>query len=189
MYLLLECNLFVGYNSFFMSICYTCFRTAQVEFQETVSMPKLFQDALECVIGDEINNIAVEGVERVGNKLVTLATQFKQLLLDVDADVLECCKSAVVFLLKTVQNTHFNIKCSKEEFWSKILHAQNNGKLTSVYRTALDKACSDTSVGSSFRFVITKGIVRGIISSKNSKGNCENEIENKKKKIYIYISK
>ena len=103
-----------------------------------------------------------------------------------------CCKSAVVFLLKTVQNTHFNIKCSKEEFWSKILHAQNNGKLTSVYRTALDKACSDTSVGSSFRFVITKGIVRGIISSKNLKGNCENEIENKKKKkkyIYIYISK
>ena len=56
-----------------MSICYTCLGTAQVEFQETVAMSKLFQDALEYVIGDEINNIAAEGVERLGNKLMTLA--------------------------------------------------------------------------------------------------------------------
>ena len=73
MYLFLESNLFLGYNSFFMSICYTCLGTAQVEFQETVAMSKLFQDALKYVIGDEINNIAVEGVERLGNKLMTLA--------------------------------------------------------------------------------------------------------------------
>ena len=90
---------------------------------------------------------------------------------------LECCKSAVVFLLKAVASTHFNIKCSKEEFWSKVLHAQNSGKLTSIYRTALDKVCLDTLVASSFIFVITQDIVRGIISSKNSKGNCGNEIE------------
>ena len=41
---------------------------------------KVIQDALECVIGDEINNITVEVVETLGNKLVTLAKQFKQLL-------------------------------------------------------------------------------------------------------------
>ena len=35
--------------------------TAQVEIQETVAISKLFHDALECVIGDEINNITVEG--------------------------------------------------------------------------------------------------------------------------------
>ena len=164
-----------------MCICYTCLETAQVEFQETVAIAKLFQDALECVIGDEINSIAVEGVETLGNKLVTLSKQFKQLLLDGDTDVLECCKSSVVFLLKAVESTSFIIKCSKEEFWSKVLHAQNNGKLTSIYRTTLGEVCSDTSVASSFIFVITQDIVRGIISSKNSKGNCENET----KKIYM----
>ena len=47
----------------------------------------LFQDALGCVIGDEINNIAVEGVETLGHKLVTLAKQFKQSVLDGDTDV------------------------------------------------------------------------------------------------------
>ena len=73
-------------------------------------MAKLFQDALECVIGDQINNIAVEGIETLGNKLVTLAKQFKQLLLDGDTDVLQYCKSAVVFLLKAVESTLFNIK-------------------------------------------------------------------------------
>ena len=36
MYLLLKCNLFLGYNSFFMSVCYTCLETVQVEIQETV---------------------------------------------------------------------------------------------------------------------------------------------------------
>ena len=104
--------------------------------------------------------------------------QFKQLLLDGDTDVLECCKSAVVFLLKPVESMHFNIKCSKEEFWRKVLHVQYNGKLTSIYRTVLDKVCS--SIASSFIFVITQDIVRGIISLKNSKGNCGNEIEKNK---------
>ena len=80
-----------------MCICYTCLETAQLEFQETVAIAKLFQDALECAIGDEINSIAVEGVETLGNKLVTLSKQFKQLLLDGDTDVLEWCKSSVVF--------------------------------------------------------------------------------------------
>ena len=108
----------------------------------------------------------MEGVKTLGNKLVTLAKQFKQLLLDDDTDVLECCKSAVAFLLKPVENTHFNIKSSKEEFWSKELHAQNNGKLTSIYQTALDKTCSDASVASSFTFVITQYVIRGTILSK-----------------------
>ena len=166
MYLLFKCNLFLGYNSFFMSICYSCLETAQVEIPETVTISKLFQDALECVCGDEINNITVEEVKTLGNKLVTLAKQFKQLLLDDDTDVLECCKSAVAFLLKPVENTHFNIKSSKEEFWSKELHAQNNGKLTSIYQTALDKTCSDASVASSFTFVITQYVIRGTILSK-----------------------
>ena len=76
MYLLLKCNLFLGYNSFFMSICYSCLETAQVEIAETVAISKLFQDALECVIGDEINNITVEEVETRGNKLVALGKQF-----------------------------------------------------------------------------------------------------------------
>ena len=69
----------------------------------------------------------MEGVEKLGNKIITPANQFKQLLLDGDTDVLQCCKSAVVFLLKAVESTYFNIKCSKEEFWSKVLHAQNKG--------------------------------------------------------------
>ena len=81
----------------------------------------------------------------------------------------------MTFLLKAVESTHFNIKSNKE-FWSKILLAQNNGKLTSIYQTALNKVCSDASVFSSFTFVITQDILRGIISSKNSKGNCGNEI-------------
>ena len=68
MYLLLECNIFLGSNSFFMYFCYTCLETAPVEFQETVAMSKLFQDTLESVIGDEVNNIAVEEVETLGNK-------------------------------------------------------------------------------------------------------------------------
>ena len=177
MYLLFKCNLFLGYNSFFMSICYSCLETAQVEIPETVTIWKLFQDALECVCGDEINNITVEEVKTLGNKLVTLEKQFKQLLIDDDTDVLECCKSAVAFLLKAVENTHFNIKSSKEEFWSKELHAQNNGKLTSIYQTALDKTCSDASVASSFTFVITQYVIRGTILSKTWKENCGNEIE------------
>ena len=45
----------------FSCVCYTCLETAQVEIQETVAISKLFHDALECVIGDEINNITVEG--------------------------------------------------------------------------------------------------------------------------------
>ena len=124
----------------------------------------------------------MEGVKTLGNKLVTLAKQFRQLLLDGDTDVLECCKSVVAFLLKAVENTHFSIKSSKEEFWSKELHAQNNRKLTSIYQTALDKTCSDASVASSFTFVITQYIIRGTILSKTSKGNCGNEIE---KSIHI----
>ena len=56
MYLLLERSLFLGYNSFFISIFYTCLEAAQVEFKETVGTSKLFQDALECAIGDETNN-------------------------------------------------------------------------------------------------------------------------------------
>ena len=132
-YLFIEWNLFLGYNRFFISICYTCLETAQVEFQETVTISKLFEDALECAIGGKINHIAVEGVETLGNKLVTLTKQFEQLLLDGDTNVLECCKSAVAFLLKAVESTHFNIKCSKKEFWSKVLHAQNDGQLTSIY--------------------------------------------------------
>ena len=104
------------------------------------------------------------------------------MLLDGDTDVLECYKSAIVFLLKAVESKHFNIKCGKEEFWSKVLHAQNNGKLTSIYQNALVKACSDTSVASSFIFVITQDIVRGIILSKKSNGNCGNEIQ---KNIHI----
>ena len=119
----------------------------------------------------------MEGVKTLGNKLVTLAKQFRQLLLDGDTDVLECCKSVVAFLRKAVESTHFNIKSSKGEFWIKVLHAQNNGKLTSIYQTALDKPCSDASVVRSFTFVITQDIIRGIISSKNSKGNCGNETE------------
>ena len=59
-----------------------------------MAISKLFQDAFECVIGDEINNIAVEGVETLGIILVTLE---KQLILDGDTDVFKCCKSAVVF--------------------------------------------------------------------------------------------
>ena len=160
----------------FSCVCYTCLETAQVQIQGAVAISKLFHDALECVIGDEINNITVEGVETLGNKLATLAKQFRQLLLHGDTNVLECCKSAVAFLLKAVESTHFNIKSSKEEFWSKVLLAQNNGKLTSIYQTALDIACSDASVFNSFTFVITQDILRGIISSKNSKGNCGNEI-------------
>ena len=159
----------------FSCVCYTCLETAQVQIQGAVAISKLFHDALECVIGDEINNITVEGVETLGNKLATLAKQFRQLLLHGDTNVLECCKSAVTFLLKAVESTHFNIKSSKE-FWSKVLLAQNNGKLTSIYQTALNKVCSDASVFSSFTFVITQDILRGIISSKNSKGNCGNEI-------------
>ena len=62
-----------------------------------MAISKLFQDAFECVIGDEINNIAVEGVETLGIILVTLEKQFKQLILDGDTDVFKCCKSAVVF--------------------------------------------------------------------------------------------
>ena len=126
----------------------------------------------------------MEGVEVLGNKLVTLAKQFKQLLFDSDTNVLEYCKYAVVFLLKAVESTHFNFKFRKKEFWSKVLHAQNNWKLTSIYQAAIDKACSDTSVASSFIFVITQDIVRDIISSKNSKENCGNEIEKKKKNTY-----
>ena len=118
----------------------------------------------------------MEGVETLGNELVTLAKQFRQWLLDGDTDVLESCKSVVVFLRKAVESTHFNIKISKEEFWIKVLHAQNNGKLTSIYQTAFDKPCSDASVVRSFTFVITQDIIRGIISSKNSKWNCGNEI-------------
>ena len=152
----------------FSCVCYTCLETAQVEIQETMAISKLLHDALECVI-------TVEGVETLGNKLATLAKQFRQLLLHGDT-VLECCKSAVAFLLKAAESTHFNIKSCKEEFWSKVLLAQNNGKMTSIYQTALDKACSDASVFSSFTFVITQDILRGIISSKNSKGNCGNEI-------------
>ena len=68
MYLFLECNIFLGSNSFFMYFCYTCLETAPVEFQETVAISKLFQDTLESVIGDEVNNIAVEEVETLGNK-------------------------------------------------------------------------------------------------------------------------
>ena len=103
------------------------------------------------------------------------------MLLDGDTDVLECCKSSIVFLLKAVENRSFNIKCGKEEFWNKVLHAQKNGKLTSIYQNALDKACSDTSAASSFIFVITQDIVRGIISFKNQKGTGEIKF----KKIYI----
>ena len=124
----------------------------------------------------------MEGVETLGNELVTLAKQFRQWLLDGDTDVLECCKSVVAFLRKAVESTHFNIKSSKGEFWIKVLHAQNNGKLTSIYQTALDKPYSDASVVCSFTFVTTQDIIRGIISSKNSKGNCGNETE---KSIYI----
>ena len=164
-----------------MSICYTSLEAVQTEFQQRVAISKLFQDAFECVIGDEISNIAVEGVETLGNILVTLEKQLKQLILDGDTDVFKCCKSAVVFLLKAVESTHFNIKCSKEEFWSKVLHAQNNGKLTSVYQTALDKAFSDTSVARYFIFVITQDIVRGIISSK--KGT----VEMKLKTMYVVL--
>ena len=153
MYLLHECNLFLGCNRFFMYFCFTCLETPPVEFQETAIMSKLFQDAIESFIGDEINNIAVEGEVTLGNKLVSLANQLKQLLLDDDTDMLACCKSAVVFLLKALESTHFNMSCSKEEFWSKVLHAQNNEKLTSIYQTALDKACSDRSVASSVIFV------------------------------------
>ena len=40
----------------------------------------------------------------------------------------------------------------------------------------------DASVVISFTFVITQDIIRGIISSKNSKGNCGNKIE---KSIHI----
>ena len=101
------------------------------------------------------------------------------MLFDGDTNVLEYCKYAVVFLLKAVESTHFNFKFPKKEFWSKVLHAQNNWKLSSIYHAAIDKACSDTSVASSFIFVITQDIVRGIISSKNSKENCGNEIEKK----------
>ena len=97
------------------------------------------------------------------------------MLLDGDTDVLECCKSSIVFLLKAVESRSFNIKCGKEEFWNKVLHAQNNGKLTSIYQNALDKACSDTSAASSF---ITQDIV---ISFKNQKGTGEIKF----KKIYI----
>ena len=176
MYLLLKCNIFLGYSSFFMSICYSCLETVEVEIPETVAIWTLFQDALECAIGDEINKITVEGVETLGNELVTLAKQFRQWLLDGDTVVLECCKSVVAFLRKAVESTHFNIKISKEEFWIKVLHAQNNGKLTSIYQIALDKPCSDASVVRSFTFVITQDIIRGIISSKNSKWNCGNEI-------------
>lgn len=103
------------------------------------------------------------------------------MLLDGDTDLLQCCKSAVEFLLNAVESTHFNIKCSKEEFRSKVSHAQNNGKLRSIYQTALDKACFDASLASSFIFVIAQVIVRGTISFKNSTGNCGNDIE----KIYI----
>ena len=35
---------------------HTCLEAAQVEFKETVGTLKLFQDALECAIGDETNN-------------------------------------------------------------------------------------------------------------------------------------
>ena len=119
----------------------------------------------------------MEGVETLGNKLVTLPNWFKQLLLDGDTDVLQCCKSAVVSLLKAVESTHFNIKCSKEEFWSKVSHAQNNGKLTSIYQTALDRACFDAFLASSFIFVIAQDIVRGTVSFKNSTGNCEMKLK------------
>ena len=68
MYLLLEYNIFLGSNSFFMYFCYTCLETAPAEFQETVAISKLFQDALESVIGDDVNNIAVKGIETLGNK-------------------------------------------------------------------------------------------------------------------------
>ena len=80
-----------------MSICYTSLETAQTEFQQTVAISKLFHDAFECVIGDEISNIAVEGVETLGNIFVTLEKQFKQLILDGDTDEFKCYKSAVVF--------------------------------------------------------------------------------------------
>ena len=130
---------------------------------------------MECVIGDEINNITVEGVETIGNKLVTLANRFSQLLVGGDNDVLECCKSVRGFLMKAVESTHFNFKRSKEEFWSKVLHTQTNGKLTSIYQAALDKPCLDASVVSSFTFVITQDIIRGRILSKTSRGSCGNE--------------
>ena len=48
----------------------------------------------------------MQGVKTLDNKLVTLVKEFKQLLLDGVTDVLQCCN--------TVENTHFNIKCSKE---------------------------------------------------------------------------
>ena len=72
-----------------MSICYSCLETSEVEVSETVAISKLVQDVLECVIGDEINNITVEEVETLGNKLVTLAKQFRQLLLDSGIDMLD----------------------------------------------------------------------------------------------------
>ena len=53
MYLFIECNLFLGYNSFLISICYAYLETAQAELQETVAISKLFQNALEFVIGDK----------------------------------------------------------------------------------------------------------------------------------------
>ena len=60
MYLFLKSSLFLIMIAF-SCVCYTCLETAQVEIQETVAISKLFHDALECVIGDEINNITVEG--------------------------------------------------------------------------------------------------------------------------------
>ena len=39
-----------------MSIFYTCLEAEQVEFKEIVGISKLFQDALECAIGDQTNN-------------------------------------------------------------------------------------------------------------------------------------
>ena len=98
--------------------------------------------------------------------------------------MLECCKSVVVLLLKAVESTHFNIKCSKEECWSKVLYAQNNGKLTSIYKSVLDKVCSDTSIFQFFHICHHPRYCKSINLSKNSKGNCGDETEKD-----IHISK
>ena len=58
----------------------------------------------------------MERVQTLGNQFETLARQFRQLLLDASTDVLECCKSAVAFLLKAVE-VHISIsKAVKNNF-------------------------------------------------------------------------